>query len=90
MGLTKQETAILKKLMAKMGKDTTQTADSLKAKAIKQGLAWYEKKLGLKCIRQGFQVVLPTAKGNKTYDAFEFNNGKVAVYAKGRIKYAWN
>lgn len=89
MGLSKTEVALLKKLLAKADKGTP-TADSLKAKAIKQGLNWYEKKLGLKCVRQGFQVVLPTAKGNKTYDAFEFSNGKVAVYAKGRIKYAWN
>ena len=58
----------------------------------KDCIAWFEKNLGVKMVKNNFKVQLPTKAGTKTYEAVKFDNGRTAVFIKGGnvLKYAWN
>lgn len=78
----------MQKAIAKLQKSVSKKEVAVKS----EPLDFFTQKLGLKVVKTGFKVALPTKQGIKQYDAVEFNNGRVAVYIFGGkvLKYTWN
>jgi len=75
------------KLKSKQAKPQVSIADR-KATAEK----WFTEHNKVSIIQRGLNKVLPTKKGNKSYEAVKFSNGRIGVYLYGGscLGYAWN